>query len=241
MSRLPLPFAIAAGCLVAAGGCSKDLTQQVPDAMVPIEVDAGTCAGATTIFVNTMGGTYTPGPNDANTNTSSIVSEEVTVAPLDLNTADHDTVMSCVRDLVAPYNIIITETDPAPAAHNEIVVTADDSTAIGLPEGIVGIAPAACAPLDNAIAFSFGTALGNTVEPRIMCEDIVTSIMRFAGVENLYHCPTLPTQLVGCGDKSIVDADLPCGEFEARQCNCGGNAQNPHLLMVAAYGVNCSQ
>lgn len=40
------------------------------------------------------------------------------------------------------------------------------------------------------------------------------------------------TFLSGCGDKSFLDANVSCGEFEAHNCTCGGSTQNSfqHLL-----------
>ncbi|MBA2538440.1 MAG: hypothetical protein H0V17_02290 [Deltaproteobacteria bacterium] len=47
------------------------------------------------------------------------------------------------------------------------------------------------------------------------------------------------TFLSGCGEKSFTDAEVPCGESEARACNCGGNTQNSYAYLADLLGETC--
>jgi len=45
------------------------------------------------------------------------------------------------------------------------------------------------------------------------------------------------TYLLDCGDKSFQNGAYPCGEYEARACNCGGNTQNSYEHIMTLFGA----
>lgn len=49
----------------------------------------------------------------------------------------------------------------------------------------------------------------------------------------------LMTFLNDCGEKSFVDLDVACGEFEPRSCSCGSETQNSHQQLAALAGRAC--
>jgi hypothetical protein len=44
------------------------------------------------------------------------------------------------------------------------------------------------------------------------------------------------TYLYGCGDKTFQDGAYPCGEYEARACECGGADQNSYQYILGLFG-----
>lgn len=231
-------LAVSFLCGLPVAGCSNDASDE-PDAMQPDAAapDAAACPEGTTFFVNSFGESFTPGPTDPATNTTSLISAPATVAPVDLSSTEWEGIMSCVRELVADYNLIITETDPSPADHHELVVTADSSMAILSSGGILGISEFSCEEFTN-LSFTFNATNGG-IPHRVICEDMVTNILRTAHVDTLFSCPTLPTFLTGCGDKTIVDEEASCGDLEVRACACGGDTINPHQAMLDRFGAAC--
>jgi hypothetical protein len=60
---------------------------------------------------------YTPGPEDASTNTSSILDAPTTLAPPNVVEADWTFFLGCVAEKFAPFNIVITDQDPGAIDH----------------------------------------------------------------------------------------------------------------------------
>ncbi len=235
-----MPPRLVICAFLAAAGCANDLTNELPDAAAGVG-DATPCPVGATFFVNPNGGSYEPGPDDPIDNLAMVLPQPATLNPAGLTPTDWQVVMSCVADLFAAFNIAIVDADPLPAPHHEVVVTGDPSTAIGLPGGISGIAPLACAATAETMSFVFTTVNGGASTVRAVCDDIATNILRSAGVENVFACESLPGYETGCGDRTIVDDDLPCGNFMVEDCGCGGTTINPHQKMVDAYGTACGQ
>lgn len=229
---------LATGCGDDGGGGDSDASAAVPDGSAAVP-DAAQCSTApTTFFVNRLGETFSSGINDPVANTSTIISGTYTMTAPTLTQTEWDGLIACARGLVAAYNVELTETDPSPAAHHELIVTSLGSEDIGLSAGITGTSVWSCGEFTN-VAYTFNAVTGMP-NYRAQCEDMVMNILRTANVETLYHCPTLPSFLMGCGDKSIVDIDAECGEFQARSCQCGGTTQNPHQAMLAKFGPACT-
>ena len=56
------------------------------------------------------------------------------------------------------------------------------------------------------------------------------------GLEHEFKCEDPMTYLYGCGEKSFQDGDYPCGEYEARACECGGASQNAYQYILDLFG-----
>jgi len=220
-------------CL-ALGACSaEDLADQVPDAGVP---DARLLPPASIVFVNTSPTQFIPGdPADSVTNTSGIVTETLTTTGVVGKTLGvWPEAVTCLREMLTPYNVVVVEEDPGNVDHIEIAVSNDPSD-LGL-SGTTGIAPATpdCAGLQRGVAFAFDLYGGDM---KATCNNLGWLLGHTVGIDTLYHCPDVTTFLGGCGtDKSFTDNESECGEFEARECQCGGTTQNSHQKMLDFYG-----
>jgi hypothetical protein len=198
--------------------------------------DAGGCKPASVLYLNRSGGTYKPGDeDDSSTNTSMIVdvSRQIPAYPHD---EEHwGNVVSCIRAGLQPFNIDVVEEDPGDATHMEVVFT----TSFWGQENVSALSPAFCDPSPRAIAFVFGSAFAAGAAH----EECEVAIQAFAvGVTTLDHafrCEDYLSWLTGCGDKSWVDESVPCGELEARECQCGGATQNSFQTMLSRFGATC--
>ena len=188
----------------------------------------------TTLFLNRNGGTYTPGPDDARSNTSSVVSSTTTVPAFDCGTPAWNEVVACVTGLFSPFDVQVIDADPLAAPHVELVVGGLPA-AVGLPSGVAGVAPFSCAVIPNAVGFVFSAELG-CASPKAICWEVAQQAGATFGLDHAYLCPDPMSSLSGCGDKSFQDAAAPCGEFSARACTCGGTTQNSYRTLLTVLG-----
>ena len=215
-------------------GCSDDASSVIADAGPPDAPEAR-CPGSPDphiVFLNRGGGSYTSGANDPATNTSAILTEDVTLSPPGIADGDWNEITSCVTSLLSDYNIAVVDSDPGAVVHQEIVVLKAPSE-IGQGNGVDGISPFSCGQL-NAIAFAFTTTRSN----RQICEIAVGGVGRMTGIETVTECTDVFSNQVDgqCGDKVITDAVLQCGDLEPTPCQCAETV-NPHELMTSAYGL----
>jgi uncharacterized protein (TIGR03382 family) len=71
-------------------------------------------------------------------------------------------VVACVRDVMSPFNINVTTTNPGSANHWEIMI-AGSPTDLGMSSGIGGVAPGGCTSTyhNNALVFAFAKVYGS--------------------------------------------------------------------------------
>ncbi|HTM19226.1 MAG TPA: hypothetical protein VL172_01920 [Kofleriaceae bacterium] len=203
--------------------------------------DAGDCPAPAVLFMNRGGGDYTLGTEDSANNVSSIINMAQTIPAFDAMTEPQwADLVACVGTLVAPFNIQVTEVDPAPAAHREFLFGTDAVRAqIGLSAGISGVTPFTCpGPVPNPISWIFPFTPYDT-SARANCELVGQMIGNTFGLDHAFSCPDLMTYLSDCGDKSYTDEDVQCGEFEARACQCGGDTQNAYQKILSLAGPAC--
>jgi hypothetical protein len=208
------------------------------DASLP--QDEATCVPGTptTVFLNRAGGTYTPGPDNATTNTSSIINANTTIPAPTVVDAEWNEVVACVKSKFTAFAVDITETDPGTAPHAEMVML-DNPQQIGQSGGVGSLSPFTCDKVVNAVPFM----MWGTVAQVERCWVIAQSIGSTFGLDHSFSCPDMMTFLTNCGptaDKTFTDAEVPCGEFEARACQCGGTTQNSRLRMLVKAGASCN-
>lgn len=138
--------------------------------------------------------------------------------------ATWSTVMDCMREVYAPFNVQITDVSPGAAAHFEIMVGGRPEE-IGMPTGIGGVSPFSCTPyIPNSVVFVFDV-WGN--EPEEIC---ATAAQEVAHSFTLDHCvePSDPmTYFPYKGRRHYVDAQIQCGS------DCDANHRSP-------LGATCS-
>lgn len=189
------------------------------------------------IYMNRNGGEYTYGPSpDSPRNITPIVitpSGSATVPRCRLTDAEWQQLMVCVRLMYAPFNVEVTDVDPGDVDHIESVVGGRDSD-VGW-TGAGGVASLMCGGvIERGIAFTFSDVYGHDVQT--ICEVVAQETAHVMGLEHELLCSDPMTYLPACGPKKFQDQSAPCGEFEARPCQCGGGAQNSYRTLLERLG-----
>jgi hypothetical protein len=224
--------------VTALAGCGGGGSKAV-DAATSDTPGDGACV-ARTIFLNRGGGTYSPGPDDATMNKSSVLDGARTIPPATTTDPDWTAVKACVAMKLAAYPVVITDVDPSPAQHVEVVVI-DNGNQIGVPGLTAGAPPTPCAG-------GFGTAATNTIAYATWlgtnanhCWDISMAIGYTLGLDNVLTCADLMSPNPSCDipSKAFTSVDQPCGQTAAMNCRCGGTTQNATARLTANLGASC--
>jgi MYXO-CTERM domain-containing protein len=182
------------------------------------------CAGGLTI---------TPGGGGSINNQSEIIGGPINFPPFPYGDNAWNQVVDITRDLFAPFNITVTDVDPGNTPHDEAVVCGDGAMA-GF-AGAGGVAPFSCGVINNAITFTFAQTLGNN--PQLIAEVIGQEAAHAWGLDHEFLCQDPMTYLSGCGPKSFQNVNAQCGEYNPRQCSCGGNSQNSYQHIINTFGA----
>lgn len=176
------------------------------------------------------------GPESAINNTSSIISGTRTVQPFAFSDATWAQVVQCVRETYAPFNITITDQDPGNVSHWEAIVAGQPSN-VGFQDGVGGVAPYNCGIINNAITYSFANIYGGSV--RDICWTVAQETAHAWGLDHELLASDPLTYLQGWspdGFKRFQNQNANCGEYNARQCQCGGSQQNSYQDVLSIFG-----
>jgi hypothetical protein len=192
-------------------------------------------AGSNIIYLNPCWGNCTikSGWDNSRTNTSSIPNGTSTVSEYAYGQASFNSVVSCVRAMYEPFGVEIVTEDPGNVEHFEAIVAGRPGE-VGMSNGVGGVSPFDCGVIDNAITFTFANVYGGSVQA--ICETVAQETAHAFGMDHEYHCPDPMTYLGGCGPKEFRDVDAQCGEYNARQCQCGGSTQNSYEWLIDLFG-----
>lgn len=189
------------------------------------------------LFVNRcVGGCdITPGPNDARVNTSSIVNGAVNLTEFAHDDQVFSDTIDCLRQVYGPYAIDIVTEEPGDVPHHEAMLAGSPGE-LGYPDNVGGLAPAACAPLDNVISYSFANTIGPSAID--LCWTVAQESAHAFGLPNhVLDCSDPLTYTPGCGTKFFRDRGFQCGDFEPSECRCfGGSEQNSHRTLLQVFG-----
>ena len=209
-------------------------------------------APATVLFLNRCTGgclVTQNGTNDARNQKTSIlpnpgeylISEFHNDAGLGGSAADDEwnQIVTCVKDVYSPYNITVTDVQPADGViYNEAIVAGSPGETQEASD-ILGIAPLAnnCSAEANVISFSFANQ--HTTPDRVhnICWTASQESAHAYGLDHEYLCKDVMTYQTGCGNKSFVDQDAPCGESKKRACEGGAKTQNSYQRLISVLGA----
>jgi hypothetical protein len=145
-------------------------------------------------------------------------------------------IIKCVKKQFAPFDVVVT--DQRPADDNFMMVVVGGKPAdIGVTDGhhVSGLAPFNGNVIPRAVVFGFSAAVDNDV--RALCETIAMEVAHAFGLDHEYLCKDVMTYLRGCGAKTFVDADAPCGEHKKRACEGGAPTQNSYRRLIEVLGA----
>jgi hypothetical protein len=145
-------------------------------------------------------------------------------------------IMSCVTKQFAPFDVTVTDERPRDDKFLMVVVGGKPDD-IGVTDGhhVSGLAPFNGNVIPRAVVFGFAAAVDN--DPRAVCETIAMEVAHAYGLDHEYLCKDVMTYLRGCGAKTFVNADAPCGESKKRNCEGGKPTQNSYRQLVDVLGA----
>ncbi|MBA3541352.1 MAG: Ig-like domain-containing protein [Deltaproteobacteria bacterium] len=193
------------------------------------------------IYLNRTGVTLRPGANDARMNTSSVVGAQTVAIPAwDTDATTWSTTVACVRELFAPFDVTVVETDPGNVPHMEGVFGGSPQQ-VGLAANVGGVSPFAsdCSVLESSIVFTFTENLPN--DARLACEIMAQEIAHSYGLDHELLDSDPMTYLAYDGNRSFKNTLAACGEDAERPCGINGTTcrvkQNSVLLLNERLGA----
>jgi hypothetical protein len=108
-----------------------------------------------TVFLNSSGGVYRPGFDNALTNTSPIISGVRAVPPFAGNDEDWRAIVDRVRARFAPFDISIVDVEPVPPLRYIEAVAGGTPAMLGFSSDVLGVSPVYCRPAATSIVFVF--------------------------------------------------------------------------------------
>ena len=190
------------------------------------------------IYLNRHGGTYQCGDDDSSRNLSSVVCGSNASGQLGAYTygdSSWNQMLGCVRDEFSRFNVVVTDLEPTSGDYVEAVVGGTPGQA-GMPDGVGGVAPFTCGLVPAGIVYAFADVYGN--DPQSICETVAQEVSHAFGLDHEFLCEDPMTYLSGCGNKTFQDQNAQCGEFQPRQCSCGGSTQNSVQQMLSVLGAS---
>jgi uncharacterized protein (TIGR03382 family) len=219
--------------IVVEGGLAR---QVLPATGTP----TGAVAQSRVIYLNHTGALLRPGNNDATTNTSSIVSQQVQIPAWNTDAQTWSDTVSCFRDLWSRFDVQVVDTDPGNVPHIEAIFGGSPSQ-VGLPSNVGGVSPFTqdCSIIENSIVFTFTGAIPN-ITSREACEIMAQEVAHSYGLDHELLASDPMTYLSYNGNRAFQDQDVSCGEYSSRQCGINGSVcratQNSVQLLLSRVG-----
>ena len=216
------------------------LARQVLPAALPADGTAPAVAASRTVFLNRNGITVSPGTNDARTNRSTIPKQQTTIPPWNVGAATWAATVTCMREIFAPFNIAIVETDPGDVPHIEAVF-GGSPTQFGMPSTLAGLSPftSDCAVIESSIVFTFMGVL--PADPILACEVQAQEVAHSYGLDHVLLASDPMSYQPYERRRWFQNQDASCGEDDARPCGLNGSVcrqkQNSVALLLQRVGL----
>jgi hypothetical protein len=185
------------------------------------------------VYLNKNGVTLQPGDNDSRINRSTIVTAQTAIPPWTISATNWTTVVTCMRDLFAAYDVQIVDSDPGNVPHMEAVF-GGSPTQIGMDTTVLGVSPFTldCAVIENSVVFTFTGAF--SFSPREACEVMAQEVAHSYGLDHELLASDPMTYLDYVGNRTFRDQTALCGEEIAapRACGINGSVCRPNQNSV---------
>lgn len=237
----PAGMSAAVGDFVAGPATIDDLKfarQVLPPTVTGENTTA--LAQSRVIYLNKNGVTLLPGENDARTNRSSIATTQTAIPAWNPSATTWAATVSCMRDLFAPFDVTVVESDPGNVPHIEAVFGGSPQL-LGMDAGVAGVSPFTqnCAVIENSIVFTFTSVIPQ--DARLACEIMAQEVAHSYGLDHVLLASDPMTYLPYSGNRTFKNQTASCGEDVSRPCGIGGSTcrvnQNSVGLLTERLGA----
>ncbi|MBA3817494.1 MAG: Ig-like domain-containing protein [Deltaproteobacteria bacterium] len=177
-----------------------------------------------------------PGSNNATVlvPTSTIPDQQSVVQPFAYSDAVWQEVVACVKRSYAPFAVTVVDERPA-SGNYHMAIVAGVPQDVQMQQGVGGVSPFACGYIPNAVSFSFANVYGGSVDD--ICWTVAQETAHSWGLDHKFDNRDPMTYLSsGPSLKVFQNTEGACGEFSARDCQCGGNAMNSFKDILETFG-----
>jgi MYXO-CTERM domain-containing protein len=232
---------LVASLLVASSASANPIRSgRVPVSDSYLLEAPGTRAQSRTVYLNKNGITLMPGMNDSRLNKSSIVTKPTTIPAWNVSAGMWSQTVSCLRDMFAPFDLAITETDPGAVPHIEAVFGGSAAT-LGLSGTMAGVSPfsTSCSIIEHSIVFTFTDSIPQ--QAQVACEVMAQEIAHSYGLDHEMLASDPMTYLSYSGKRRFQNTMASCGETSTRPCGIQGSVcrdqQNSYALLMERIGA----
>ncbi len=242
--QLKAPGTAAYGDVVAGTPTINDL--QLARQVLPPSGDS-TITGVTAlaqskvIYLNKNGVTLQPGNNDARTNRSTLATQATSIPAWNVSATTWTATVACMKELFAPFDVTVTETDPGSAVQHIEAVFGGSPGLLGMPNGVAGVSPFTtdCSIIENSIVFTFTNVI--PADARLACEIMAQEVAHSYGLDHELLASDPMTYLDYTGNRSFKNQTASCGEDTQRPCGINGSTcranQNSVQLLTDRLGA----
>lgn len=177
-----------------------------------------------------------PGGNNSTTTPprSSIPNQQVTVRPFAYSDSTWNQVVDCVKKTYAAFGVTIVDQRPT-SGNYHMAIVAGYPQDIGMQQGVGGVSPFTCGYIPNALSFSFANVYGGSVDD--ICWTVAQETAHSWGLDHKFDNRDPMTYLSGGPSrKTFQNSPGPCGEYQARSCQCGGSQMNSFQEIMQTFG-----
>jgi len=166
-----------------------------------------------------------------------VVSDDVTIPRFGGGDRAWNSIVGCVRDHFAPFNVDVVDQQPARGDHITAVVGGLASQ-LGLDDRWTnGVGPHTGRVIPNAIVFVFSRVGTGERDVANLCAVTAHEVAHSLGLDHSYKCGDIMSYFLDrCGTRKFLDVSAPCGEESARKCAGGERTQNSYRRLGALVG-----
>lgn len=179
-----------------------------------------------------------PGASDARLNTSSIIGQPALLSPFGGTRTTWHSVVACLRDVYAPFEIDIVTEDPGNVPHGEVMIAGTPGE-LGFPSNLFGVAQGTCDPLAAPLSFVF-PSVHPAGDVAALCWTAAQESAHSYGLEHSMNPRDVMTYLLDPPAKTFVDEDACIGTqgccLPVSECQCGRTMINSYQRLGAVLG-----
>lgn len=242
--QLKAPGTAAYGDIVAGAPTINDLQmarQVLPPSGTATTTGVTALALSKVIYLNKTGVTLQPGNNDSRTNRSTLASQPTTIPAWTVSPTIWTATVQCMKDLFAPFDVQVTETDPGTTTPHIEAVFGGSPGQLGMPNGVAGVSPFTtdCSIIENSIVFTFTNVI--PADARLACEIMAQEVAHSYGLDHELLASDPMTYLDYTGNRTFKNQTASCGEDTTRPCGINGSTcranQNSVQLLTDRLGA----